>query len=91
MSLADSFMIGEEPNLGMAPPELPSTLLACCFADQMTSVRTWLNETCGIPASDIVGMRNPYLINSPGTREVGELAWQAVQGGVLSCTGLCSV
>lgn len=38
--------------------------------DQMTSVKAWLNATCGIPLEDMVGMRDPFLINSPGTRQV---------------------
>lgn len=38
--------------------------------DQIVSVRTWLNESCGIPESDMVGMRNPFLITNPGIRKV---------------------
>ena len=40
--------------------------------DQILSVRVWLNETCGIPFEDMVGMRDPFLVNNPGTREVRE-------------------
>ena len=40
-------------------------------ADQILSVRTWMNATCGIPLEDMVGMRDPYLINNPEVREVG--------------------
>lgn len=54
---------------------------ACCpalharpRADQIVSVRTWLNESCGIPESDMVGMRNPFLITNPGIRKVGAVA-----------------
>ncbi|KAL4440382.1 hypothetical protein ABPG75_003383 [Micractinium tetrahymenae] len=36
----------------------------------MTSVKSWLNASCGIPLEDMVGMRDPFLINSPGTRRV---------------------
>lgn len=49
----------------------------CSFprADQIVSVRTWLNESCGIPESDMVGMRNPFLITNPGIRKVGWWQW----------------
>ncbi|EFN54066.1 hypothetical protein CHLNCDRAFT_136163 [Chlorella variabilis] len=38
--------------------------------DQMKSVKSWLNETCGIPLEHMVGMRDPFLVNNPDTREV---------------------
>ena len=52
-------------------------------ADQIVSVRTWLNESCGIPESDMVGMRNPFLITNPGIRKVGGLA--AVGADTMFC------
>lgn len=47
-----------------------------CFlppAEQIVDVRTWFNKTCGIPLEDLVGMRDPFLINNPGTRKVRKL------------------
>jgi hypothetical protein len=38
-----------------------------------------MNVTCGIPLEDMVGQRDPYLINNP---EVREVSWQAGRGGV---------
>jgi hypothetical protein len=46
-------------------------------ADQILSVRTWMNATCGIPLEDMVGQRDPYLINNP---EVREVSWQTGYG-----------
>ena len=37
---------------------------------EMLGVRTWLNETCGIPLEDMVGFRCPYLAHDPPVREV---------------------
>lgn len=37
---------------------------------EMLGVKTWLNESCGIPLEDMVGFRSPYLVQNPNTREV---------------------
>lgn len=40
------------------------------LVNEMLGVRTWLNQTCGIPLDDMIGYRNPYLIHNPATRKV---------------------
>lgn len=52
------------------------------------SVRTWLNESCGIPESDMVGMRNPFLITNPGIRKVSWRCGQSSFQTSLSSTAL---
>lgn len=37
--------------------------------EEMFGVRTWLNKTCDIPTSDMIGYRNPYLVHNPDTRK----------------------
>ncbi|KAH7622737.1 hypothetical protein Ndes2526B_g03576 [Nannochloris sp. 'desiccata'] len=37
---------------------------------EMMGVRDFLNKTCGIPLTDLVGYRNPYLVHNPSTRKI---------------------
>jgi peptidoglycan/xylan/chitin deacetylase (PgdA/CDA1 family) len=37
---------------------------------EMMGVRDYLNKTCGIPLTDLVGYRNPYLVHNPSTRKI---------------------
>jgi len=37
---------------------------------EMLDVRTWLNQTCGIPMDDILGYRTPFLVNNNATRKI---------------------
>jgi peptidoglycan/xylan/chitin deacetylase (PgdA/CDA1 family) len=39
---------------------------------EMMGVRDYLNKTCGLPLTDLVGYRNPYLVNNPATRKIQE-------------------
>lgn len=39
---------------------------------EMMGVRTFLNKTCGIPLTDLVGYRDPYLVHNPATRKMQE-------------------
>lgn len=45
-------------------------LLAANLTNEMLSVRTWLNETCGIPYEAMKGFRSPYLVANPTERSV---------------------
>lgn len=40
---------------------------------EMFGVRDWLNQSCGIPLTDLVGYRTPYLVHNPAVRKA-ELA-----------------
>eukprot|EP00887_Chlorella_sp_A99_P001824 scaffold19.g1824.t1 len=43
---------------------------AAAMETEMLGVRSWLNNTCGIPLSDIVGFRSPFLVHNPSTRAI---------------------
>lgn len=38
--------------------------------EEILGVRTFLNQTCGIPLTDMLGFRSPYLVNNPKVRTV---------------------
>jgi len=40
------------------------------MTEEMFDVRDYLNKTCGIPLTDLVGYRNPYLVHNPTTRKI---------------------
>lgn len=38
-------------------------------SDEILGARKWLNETCRIPLSDLIGFRSPFLVNRPAVRK----------------------
>lgn len=38
--------------------------------DEILGVRTFLNQSCGIPLTDMLGFRSPYLVNNPKVRSI---------------------
>lgn len=48
--------------------------------DAILGAKRFLSQECGIPASDIRGFRNPYLVTNPLVRQVG-WGWEVSRGG----------
>ena len=52
------------------PPIHPPTHHRCPGAEEIMSIKTWLNTACGIPNEAMVGFRSPFLINNPEIRAI---------------------